>query len=144
MTSNTLDPPTDPAVDPSAPDDTTIPIVPTRPSAGYALTATVRGTEAVLDHMLAAVSGMGAAVRTVETLTDRSRRYVIACAGIDQQLAVRTAIECVAGLEVRSIARCSATRGRVSRRSPATPGRRRACTPWRDRGVPRAARSTPP
>ena len=103
MTRNTLDPSTDPATDPSPADDTPIPIVPTRPSAGYALTATVRGTEAVLDHMLAAVSGMGAAVRTVETLTDRSRRYVIACAGIDQQLAVRTAIECVAGLEVRSI-----------------------------------------
>ena len=77
--------------------------VPNRPSAGFALTAVVHGREAALDHLYAAVSGMGADVRSVETLVDRARRLVIACSGADQQVAVRTAIGSVDGLEVRSI-----------------------------------------
>jgi malate dehydrogenase (oxaloacetate-decarboxylating) len=100
MTNEILDPST---TEPASISPVSISPVSTRPSAGYALTATVSGPEAAFDHMLAAVSGMGAAVRSVDTLADRSRRYVIACAGIDQQLAVRTAIETVDALEVRSI-----------------------------------------
>jgi malate dehydrogenase (oxaloacetate-decarboxylating) len=80
-----------------------------RPSAGYALTATVRLDDAGhahdggMAHLLAAVCAMGADVRSIETLPTRERRLVIACGGLDQQLAVRTAIETIEGIEVVSI-----------------------------------------
>jgi malate dehydrogenase (oxaloacetate-decarboxylating) len=75
---------------------------PTRPSAGYALTAVVRGDDAGLAHLLAAVSGMGADVRSLETLPNRDRRLVVACSGTDQQHAVQVAISSIDGVEVVS------------------------------------------
>jgi malate dehydrogenase (oxaloacetate-decarboxylating) len=80
-----------------------------RPSAGYALTATFRLDDAGrahdggMAHLLVAVCAMGADVRSIETLPNRERRLVIACGGIDQQLAVRTAIETIDGIDVISI-----------------------------------------
>jgi malate dehydrogenase (oxaloacetate-decarboxylating) len=87
--------------DPS--DDVVITTFANRPSAGYALTATVHLHDGGMEHLLAAVCGMGADIRSVETLPTRERRLVIACGGLDQQLAVRTAIETIEGIDVVSI-----------------------------------------
>lgn len=76
---------------------------PLRPSAGYALTVTITVHDDGLAHLLAAIVGMGADVRSLETLPTRARRMVIACSGTDHQVAVRTAIASVVGVEVISI-----------------------------------------
>jgi malate dehydrogenase (oxaloacetate-decarboxylating) len=74
-----------------------------RPSAGYALTATVRMSDDGMAHLLSAVCGMGADVRSVDTMMTRERRLVIACSGVDHQVAVQTAISSIEGIEVVEI-----------------------------------------
>ena len=68
-------------------------VVPTRPSAGYALTvhADVRTSQAGA-ALMRAIGATGADVRDVQTLTGRIRRFVVACSGPDQQDAVRAAV----------------------------------------------------
>ncbi len=79
------------------PTDTTA--APTRPSAGYALTVHVDvQTSESGAALMRAIGATGADVREVQTLSDRSRRLVVACSGVEQQDAVRAAVATTEGV----------------------------------------------
>ncbi len=80
----------------------------TKPSAGFALNIDVAADDvADFSGMVRAVVACGADIRTMYALGDGLRRLVVACAGVEQQQAVRAAIATSPGVRAKSI--CDAT-----------------------------------
>ncbi len=77
---------------------------PTRPTSGYALTVVIESVDpAAFTKLVAAVGATGADLREVHREPDGSRHLTVACSGVEQQEAVRTACHEAPGVALRSI-----------------------------------------
>ena len=76
----------------------------TKPSAGYALNIEAAADDAAdIAGAVRAIAACGGDIRSMSTLADGARRFVVACSGVEHQQAVRAALATSPGVRVVAI-----------------------------------------